>query len=224
MFKILVAEDDEQLRHLFCRVLSRNGFTAIPAVDGAEALEKMETEYVDLVVSDIMMPRLDGYALVRALRESGDQIPVLMITAKDSFQDMQHGFLSGADDYMVKPINVNELVLRVHALLRRAQLVAQRQLQMGGSTLVYDSLSVKRGTEEIFLPQKEFQLLYKLISSPGQIFSRQQLMDDIWGYDTQTDPRTVDVHINRLRDRFRESDDFEIVTVRGVGYKAVKKQ
>lgn len=224
MFKILVAEDDEQLRYLFCRVLSRNGFTAIPAADGAEALEKMETEYVDLVVSDIMMPRLDGYALVRALRESGDQIPVLMITAKDSFQDMQHGFLSGADDYMVKPINVNELVLRVHALLRRAQLVAQRQLQMGGSTLVYDSLSVKRGTEEIFLPQKEFQLLYKLISSPGQIFSRQQLMDDIWGYDTQTDPRTVDVHINRLRDRFRESDDFEIVTVRGVGYKAVKKQ
>ena len=224
MFKILVAEDDEQLRHLFCRVLSRNGFTAIPAVDGQDALEIMEKEYVDLVVSDIMMPRLDGYALVSALRDSGDRIPVLMITAKDSFQDMQHGFLSGADDYMVKPINVNELVLRVHALLRRAQLVAQRQLQIGGSTLVYDSLSVKRGDEEIFLPQKEFQLLYKLISSPGQIFTRQQLMDDIWGYDSRTEPRTVDVHINRLRDRFRDSGDFEIMTVRGVGYKAVKKE
>lgn len=224
MFKILVAEDDEQLRHLFCRVLSRNGFTAIPAVDGQDALEIMEKEYVDLVVSDIMMPRLDGYDLVRALRDSGDRIPVLMITAKDSFQDMQHGFLSGADDYMVKPINVNELVLRVHALLRRAQLVAQRQLQIGGSTLVYDSLSVKRGGEEIFLPQKEFQLLYKLISSPGQIFTRQQLMDDIWGYDSRTEPRTVDVHINRLRDRFRDSGDFEIMTVRGVGYKAVKKE
>ena len=224
MFRILVAEDDEQLRHLFCRVLSRNGFTAIPATDGQDALELMEKEYVDLVVSDIMMPRLDGYGLVQALRDSNNQIPVLMITAKDSFQDMQHGFLSGADDYMVKPINVNELVLRVHALLRRAQLVAQRQLQIGGSTLVYDSLSVKRGSEEVFLPQKEFQLLYKLISSPGQIFTRQQLMDDIWGYDTQTEPRTVDVHVNRLRDRFRDSGDFEIVTVRGVGYKAVKKQ
>ncbi|MBQ4564964.1 MAG: response regulator transcription factor [Oscillospiraceae bacterium] len=224
MFKILVAEDDEQLRHLFCRVLSRNGFTAIPAEDGQHALELMEKEYVDLVVSDIMMPRLDGYGLLQALRDSGDQIPVLMITAKDSFQDMQHGFLSGADDYMVKPINVNELVLRVHALLRRAQLVAQRQLQIGGSTLVYDSLSVKQGSGEIFLPQKEFQLLYKLISSPGQIFTRQQLMDDIWGYDSQTEPRTVDVHINRLRDRFRDSRDFEIITVRGVGYKAVKKQ
>lgn len=224
MFKILVAEDDEQLRQLFCRVLSRNGFTAIPAKDGQDALEKMEKEYVDLVVSDIMMPRVDGYALVRALRENDDRIPVLMITAKDSFQDMQHGFLSGADDYMVKPINVNELVLRVHALLRRARMVAQRELQIGGSTLSYDSLSVRQGSREVFLPQKEFQLLYKLISSPGQIFTRQQLMDDIWGYDTQTDPRTVDVHINRLRDRFRDSGDFEIMTVRGVGYKAVKKQ
>ena len=224
MFKILVAEDDEQLRQLFCRVLSRNGFTAIPAKDGQDALEKMEQEYVDLVVSDIMMPRVDGYALVRALRESDDRIPILMITAKDSFQDMQHGFLSGADDYMVKPINVNELVLRVRALLRRARMVAQRELQIGGSTLSYDTLSVRQGSREVFLPQKEFQLLYKLISSPGQIFTRQQLMDDIWGYDTQTDPRTVDVHINRLRDRFRDSGDFEIMTVRGIGYKAVKKQ
>lgn len=223
MFKILVAEDDEELCHLFCRVLKRHGFTAVAASDGQDALEKMEREYVDLIVSDIMMPRLDGYGLVRSLRESGNSIPVLMITARDSFQDMQHGFLSGADDYMVKPINVNELVLRVHALLRRSQMVAQRQLQIGNSTLSYDSLSVKQGATEIFLPQKEFQLLYKLISSPGQIFSRQQLMDDIWGYDTQTDPRTVDVHINRLRERFRETSDFEIQTVRGIGYKAVKR-
>ena len=223
MFKILVAEDDEQLCQLFCRVLKRNGFTAVAASDGQDALEKMEQEYVDLIVSDIMMPRVDGYGLLRTLRESGSSIPVLMITAMDSFQDMQHGFLSGADDYMVKPINVNELVLRIHALLRRSQMVAQRQLQIGGSTLTYYALSVKRGAEEVFLPQKEFQLLYKLISSPGQIFSRQQLMDDIWGYDSQTDPRTVDVHINRLRERFRENPDFEIQTVRGVGYKAVKK-
>lgn len=224
MFKVLVAEDDDQLRHLFCRVLTRNGFTAMGVSDGIEALETMEKEYIDLIVSDIMMPRMDGYALVRALRESGDQIPVLMITAKDGFQDMQQGFLSGADDYMVKPINVNELVLRAHALLRRAQMVAQRKLTIGQSLFDYDSLSVRRGSVETFLPQKEFQLMYKLISSSGQIFTRQQLMDDIWGYDSQTDPRTVDVHINRLRERFRENPDFEIITVRGIGYKAVKKQ
>lgn len=223
MFKILVAEDDEQLCQLFCRVLKRNGFTAVAASDGQDALEKMEQEYVDLIVSDIMMPRVDGYGLLRTLRESGSSIPVLMITARDSFQDMQHGFLSGADDYMVKPINVNELVLRIHALLRRSQMVAQRQLQIGGSTLTYDALSVKRGAEEVFLPQKEFQLLYKLISSPGQIFSRQQLMDDIWGYDNESDTHTVDVHIGRLRERFRHNNDFKIVTMRGVGYKVVKQ-
>ncbi len=219
MFKILVAEDDSELRQLFCRVLQRNGFTALPAADGLEALEVMEHEYIDLIVSDIMMPRLDGYGLVRSLRETGNSVPVLMITAKDGFQDMQSGFLAGADDYMVKPVNVNEMVLRVQALLRRAQMVAQRKLVIGQTVLSYDALSVSG----LVLPQKEFMLLYKLLSSPGQIFTRQQLMDDIWGFDSQTDPRTVDVHINRLRDRFREAEDFEIQTVRGIGYKAVKK-
>ncbi len=219
MFRILVAEDDSELRQLFCRVLQRNGFTALPAADGLEALELMEHEYIDLIVSDIMMPRLDGYGLVRSLREAGNSVPVLMITAKEGFQDMQSGFLAGADDYMVKPVNVNEMVLRVHALLRRAQMVAQRKLTIGQTVLSYDAFSVN----ELVLPQKEFMLLYKLLSSPGQIFTRQQLMDDIWGFDSQTDPRTVDVHINRLRDRFREAEDFEIQTVRGIGYKAVKK-
>ena len=223
MFKILVAEDDTELQQLFCRVLTRNGFTAIGVPDGAAALELLDREYIDLIVSDIMMPRMDGYALIQSLRSSGNNVPVLMITAKDSFQDMQLGFLSGADDYMVKPINLNELVLRINALLRRAQMVADRRQTVGSTTLEFDAFSVRCGSMETVLPQKEFLLLYKLVSSPSHIFTRQQLMDDIWGLDSPTDPRTVDVHINRLRDRFRDNPDFEIITVRGIGYKAVKK-
>ncbi len=223
MFKILVAEDDVPLQQLFCRMLERSGYTTIPAADGIAALEILEQEYVDLIVSDIMMPRMDGYRLVRTLRESGNSIPILMITARDSFQDMQNGFQCGADDYMVKPINVNELVLRVNALLRRAQIVADRRHTVGGTTLDCDTQCVSWSGGETLLPQKEFLLLYKLISSPGHIFTRQQLMDDIWGFDSETEPRTVDVHINRLRDRFRENPDFELVTVRGIGYKAVKR-
>ena len=170
-----------------------------------------------------MMPRMDGYTLSRSLREAGNHIPVLMITAKDGFQDMQTGFLAGADDYMIKPINVNELILRVNALLRRARMVTEHRQCIGATVFDFDAFSVRSGEEETVLPQKEFLLLYKLISSPGHIFTRQQLMDDIWGPDSQTDPRTVDVHINRLRDRFRNNGDFEIVTVRGIGYKAVKR-
>lgn len=222
MFRILVAEDDDELRQLFCRVLTRSGFTAIGVSDGREALEALEHGQIDLLVSDIMMPRMDGYALARELREAGYQLPILMITARDEFRDMQTGFQSGADDYMVKPINVSELVLRVHALLRRARMVAERRLTVGGTTLSYDALTVSDTSGQWPLPQKEFLLLYKLLSYPEQIFTRQQLMDEIWGYDTQTDARTVDVHINRLRDRFRNNKDFEIITVRGIGYKAVK--
>lgn len=223
MFNILVAEDDAVLQQLFCRVLTHNGFHAIGVSDGKAALELMEHRQIDLIISDIMMPRMDGYALTRVLRDEGNAIPILMITAKDSFQDMQFGFLSGADDYMVKPINVNELVLRVNALLRRAQMVAERRQKIGSTVFEYDAFSVSRGSTATVLPQKEFLLLYKLISSPGHIYTRQQLMDDIWGPDSPTEPRTVDVHINRLRDRFRNNPDFEIVTVRGIGYKAVKR-
>ncbi len=222
MFRILIAEDDSALQQLFCRVLNRNGFSTVGVSDGQEALELMEREFVDLIVSDIMMPRMDGYALVQSLRDSGSTVPVLMITARDDFRDMEFGFRLGADDYMVKPINVNELVLRVNALLRRARMVSERQISWGTTVLDYDSLTVREGENTTVLPQKEFQLLYKLLSSPGQIFTRQQLMDEIWGPDSNTEPRTVDVHINRLRDRFRSSGDFEIVTVRGIGYKAVK--
>ena len=204
-------------------MLERSGFTTIAADDGIAAMEILEREYVDLIVTDIMMPRMDGYKLVRTLREEGNSIPILMITARDSFQDLQSGFLSGADDYMVKPINVNELILRVNALLRRAQIVAERRHTVGSTTLNCDTQCVSWGDTESLLPQKEFLLLYKLISSPNHIFTRQQLMDDIWGFQSETEPRTVDVHINRLRDRFRENPDFEIVTVRGIGYKAVKR-
>ena len=222
MFKILVAEDDAELQQLFCRVLTRSGYTAIGVPDGVAALETLEKEYIDLIVSDIMMPRMDGYTLVRSLRDTGNNIPVLMITAKDSFQDMQFGFLAGTDDYMVKPVNVNEMVLRVSALLRRAQMANERRQVIGGTVLECDSLSVHTGGENMVLPQKEFMLLYKMVSFPSRIFTRQQLMDDIWGYETETDTHTVDVHIGRLRERFRDNPDFKIVTMRGVGYKVVK--
>ncbi len=222
MFQIMVVEDDIQLQQLFCRVLSRNGYTALPADDGEQALALLEHEHVDLIISDIMMPRMNGYELVTALREAGISIPVLMITARDGFDDMRRGFLSGSDDYMVKPVNVNEMVLRVQALLRRAQMVSERRVALGGTVLDLGSFSVTVGNERMELPQKEFQLLYKLASFPGKIFTRQQLMDEIWGLDSETESRTVDVHINRLRDRFRDNPDFQIVTIRGVGYKLVR--
>ncbi len=222
MFKILIAEDDRELRQLFQHVLTKNGYAAVGVLNGEEALAAMDTSYYDLIISDIMMPKLDGYELVRSLREAGNSIPVLMITAKDAFDDMRLGFVSGSDDYMVKPVNVNEMVLRVSALLRRAQMANERRQVIGGTVLECDSLSVHTGGENMVLPQKEFMLLYKMVSFPGRIFTRQQLMDDIWGYETETDTHTVDVHIGRLRERFRDNPDFRIVTMRGVGYKVVK--
>lgn len=222
MFNILIVEDDYELRHLFQRVLIQNGYRVRGVEDGKAALEALEKEYADLIISDIMMPVMDGYELVRALRESGNQTPVLMITAKDAFDDMRKGFLSGTDDYMVKPVNVNEMVLRVGALLRRAQMINERRLVLGGTELLLDSLTVVTGKDFCVLPQKEFMLLYKMASSPGRTFTRQQIMDDIWGYEADSDTHTVDVHIGRLRERFRENQDFRIVTIRGVGYKVVK--
>ena len=217
MFKILIAEDDIELRQLFYRVLTLHGYSAICVSDGNEALDVLDKEYVDLIISDIMMPNMNGYELASSLRESGITIPILMITAKDSFVDMQMGFASGTDDYMVKPVNVNEMVLRVGALLRRAQMISDRRQTIGNTVLEYDSMTVTANGKSMVLPQKEFMLLYKLTAYPGRIFTRQQLMDDIWGLDSETEPRTVDVHINRLRDRFRDNDDFEIITIRGNG-------
>lgn len=223
MFKILIAEDDRELRHLFTHVLLKQGYTVRGVSDGQEALDAFENDYYDLLISDIMMPRMDGNALVRALREAGNNTPVMMITAKDDFDDMRQSFLSGSDDYMIKPVNVNEMVLRVGALLRRAQMINERRLLIGSTVLECDSLAVRSGSECMTLPQKEFMLLYKMASYPGRIFTRQQLMDDIWGYDNESDTHTVDVHIGRLRERFRDNPDFRIVTMRGVGYKVIKQ-
>ena len=222
MFKILIAEDDRELRQLFQHVLVKNGYMVKGVSDGKEALEAMENDYFDLIISDIMMPEMDGYELVRSLRASGSTVPVLMITAKDAFDDMRQGFLSGTDDYMVKPVNVNEMSLRVSALLRRAQMINERRQYIGNTILECDSLTVTCNGESMVLPQKEFMLLYKMASFPGKIFTRQQLMDDIWGYESESDTHTVDVHIGRLRERFRNNTDFKIVTIRGVGYKVIR--
>ncbi|MED9993668.1 MAG: response regulator transcription factor [Oscillospiraceae bacterium] len=222
MFKILIAEDDSELRQLFSHVLIKNGYSVTGVCNGKEALDALDKGYYDLIISDIMMPEMDGYELVSSLRTAGYSIPVMMITAKDAFDDMRMGFVSGTDDYMVKPVNVNEMVLRVGALLRRAQMINDRRLVIGGTVMECDSLTVTWDGQSAVLPQKEFMLLYKMASFPGRIFTRQQLMDDIWGYDSDTDTHTVDVHIGRLRDRFRDSKDFKIVTMRGVGYKVVK--
>ena len=222
MFKVLIAEDDRDLRQLFSRVLIKNGYSVVGVSDGRKALDEMENGFFDIVISDIMMPVMDGYEFVRTLRESGNLTPVLMITAKDAFDDMQAGFYSGSDDYMVKPVNVNEMVLRVGALLRRSQIANERRITIGDTVLECDSLTVSDAGGSFVLPQKEFMLLYKMASYPGKIFTRQQLMDDIWGYDAGSDTHTVDVHIGRLREKFGESKDFKIVTMRGVGYKVVK--
>ena len=222
MLKILISEDDRELRTLFSRVLIKNGYSVKGVSNGKEAMDALDNDYYDLIISDIMMPIMDGYELVRELRESGNNTPVMMITAKDAFDDMRKGFLSGTDDYMIKPINVNEMVLRVQALLRRSQMINDRRQIIGSTVMECDSLTVTTEDESMILPQKEFMLLYKMVSYPGKIFTRQQLMDEIWGYDSESDTHTVDVHIGRLRERFKDSKDFKIVTMRGVGYKVVK--
>ena len=222
MFKILIAEDDSDLRKLFKKVLVQSGYAVLGVSNGQEALDALDKEYYDLIISDIMMPVMDGYELVRSLREAGNNIPVLTITAKDAFDDMRIGFLSGMDDYMVKPVNVNEMVLRVGALLRRAQIINERRLVIGNTVMECDSLTVHTNGESMVLPQKEFMILYKMASFPGKIFTRQQFMDDIWGYESESDTHTVDVHIGRLRDKFKNNSDFKIVTIRGIGYKVEK--
>ena len=223
MFKILIAEDDRELRKLFAHVLIKHGYMVKEVSDGKEALDAIDNEYYDLIISDIMMPVMDGYEFVRNLRDCGNNTPVMMITAKDAFDDMRLGFLSGSDDYMIKPVNVNEMVIRVQALLRRAQMINERRQTIGNTVMECDTFTVHSGGESIILPQKEFMLLYKMAAYPGKIFTRQQLMDDVWGYDTESDTHTIDVHIGRLRDRFKNNTDFKIVTIRGVGYKVTKQ-
>lgn len=223
MFKVLIAEDDVELRQLFQRVLMKNGYNVKGVSNGKEGLDAMTADYYDLIISDIMMPVMDGYEFVRSLRDGGINTPVMMITAKDAYEDMRLGFLSGTDDYMVKPINVNEMVLRVGALLRRVKTMNDRSQTIGNTLLEYDTFTVISNGENVVLPQKEFMILYKMVSYPGKIFTRRQIMDEVWGYGMEGDTHTLDVHIGRLREKFRDNPDFEIVTLRGVGYKVVKK-
>ena len=223
MFRILVVEDDTNTRKLICAVLRQNGFETLPAVDGLAALEVMEREHVDLIVLDLMMPNMDGFELTRQVRMAWEAMPILMVTAKQEPQDKRAGFLAGTDDYLTKPFDEQELVLRIKALLRRAQIASDHKLSIGGVTLDYDSLSVNKDGETYTLPQKEFLLLFKLLINPGIIFTRLQLMDEIWGMDSETTDHTLNVHVSRLRDRFHGWPEFEIVTVRGLGYKAVRK-
>lgn len=222
MFNILVVEDDFNTRKLIEATLIDEKYNPLPAVNGQEALEIIEHKHIDLMITDIMMPGLDGYNLTEQLRDAGYDFPILMMTAKGTIRDKRKGFLVGTDDYMVKPVDEEELILRIKALLRRAKIVSERKIVIGRVTLHYDSLTVSREMERIILPQKEFMLLYKLLSYPGTVFTRMQLMDEIWGYDSQTDEHTLSVHISRLRERFIDWPEFDIVTVRGLGYRAVK--
>lgn len=222
MFRILVAEDDNSARKLLCEVLEEHGYETIPACDGIEARELLQKRHVDLILLDVMMPRMDGCQLTRLLRDEGCTAPILMVTARETMQDKWRGFLSGADDYMVKPVDEKELLLRISALLRRSQIASERRIVIGDVTLNYDALSVTRGEEAVELPRKEFLLLFKLLSSPGKIFTKKQLLQEIWD-NGDADEHTIEVHIGRLRERFKQYDAFEIVTMRGLGYKAVKK-
>lgn len=223
MFNIMVVEDDKNARRLMETVLAQNGYHVISACDGLEALDLLEKKQADLIVLDVMMPRMDGYEFTRFLREGGNDTPILMVTAKETMADKRVGFGLGADDYMVKPVDEEELLLRINALLRRARIASERCLVVGGTKLSYDAMTVEKDGVTSELPQKEFLLIFKLLSYQNKVFTRRQLMDELWDMDSDTDERTVDVHINRLRDRFRNNGDFEIVTVRGLGYKAVAK-
>ena len=223
MFQIMVVDDDKNTRMLLKAVLEAENYTVFTAENGEDALSVMDANHIDLVVLDIMMPKMDGYTFTKALRESNNNLPILMVSAKQLPSDKKHGFLVGTDDYMTKPIDEEEMLWRIKALLRRARIASERRIVVGNVILDYDSLTVSRNGEVQELPQKEFMLLYKLLSYPGKIFTRIQLMDEIWGADSETGWETVTVHVGRLRKRFDGWNEFEIVSVRGLGYKAVKK-
>ena len=224
MFHILVVDDDKSTRLLMQAILEAERYTVTLAANGLEALRALEEKHIDLIVLDVMMPQMDGYEFTRTLRAGQSDLPILMVSARQMPADIKQGFIAGTDDFMVKPVDEEELLLRIRALLRRARIVSERRITIGAVTLDWDSLTVRRGAEELLLPQKEFQLLYKLLSYPGRIFTRIELMDEIWGADSDTGWETVTVHIGRLRKRFEGWKEFEIVSVRGLGYKAVKHE
>lgn len=222
MFHILVVEDGLNIRKLITARLEQEGYVVFQAENGQKALALLDTQHIDLIISDIMMPQMDGYELTKSLREANFNVPILMVTAKESFEDKKKGFLVGTDDYMVKPINLNEMVLRVAALLRRAKIANEHKIMVGEVVLDYDALTVSTKDKVYELPKKEFYLLFKLLSYPKQIFTRQQLLDEIWGMDIEVDERTVDSHIKKLRQKFEGVPEFKIVTIRGLGYKVEK--
>ncbi|KUP24087.1 response regulator transcription factor [Paenibacillus sp. DMB5] len=223
MISILVVEDDKHVRRLLEAVLKREGYDVFTAEDGHKALDVLDAQHIDLIILDIMMPGMDGYEFAAEVRAANSQIPILMATAKHLPEDKKKGFRLGTDDYMTKPVDTEEMLLRIQALLRRSQIATARKLVIGKVILDYEALTVTREHERQTLPQKEFYLLYKLLSYPDRIFTRIQLMDEIWGMDNESADTTVNVHINRLRKRFEAYPEFELVSVRGLGYKAVKK-
>ncbi len=224
MFHILVVDDDKNTRRLLKAVLERENYTVTTAGDGEEALAVMDREHIDLVVLDVMMPRMDGYEFTSLLRSTNNELPILMVTARQLPEDKKQGFLVGTDDYMTKPVDEEEMLLRIKALLRRAKIVSEQRIVIGDVVLDYTAFSVTKNGETQILPQKEFLLLYKLLSYPGKTFTRIQLMDEIWGNESESGWETVTVHIGRLRKRFEGWDEFEIQSVRGLGYRAVRKQ
>ena len=223
MFRILVVDDDKNTRRLYKAVLESENYIVVTAENGEEALEIMDNQHIDLAVVDIMMPKMDGYEFTKLLREAQNNLPILMVSAKQLPEDKKKGFLVGTDDYMTKPVDEDEMLLRIKALLRRAKIVSDRKIILGDVVLDYDKLTVTKKEQTVELPQKEFMLLFKLLSYPGKIFTRIQLMDEIWGADSGTGWETVTVHIGRLRKKFENWEEFDIESVRGLGYKAVKK-
>ncbi len=223
MAKILIVEDDNNLR-LLMQTRLRSRYSVTEAADGAKALEILEKGETDLVVTDIMMPAVDGYSLVKAIRSRGWDLPVIMLTAKDTFHDKGQGFGVGCDDYLIKPVNFEELVWRIDALLRRSKIANEGRIVIGNVVVNESDFTVSHGEEVIELPAKEFKLLYLLLSYPNKIFTKEKILDKVWGYTSDSDETTVRTHMNRLRTKFEHFEEFEIVTIRGVGYKAVIKK
>ncbi len=221
MFNVLVVEDDKNLKKLMVTYLKRNNYTVFEANNGLQALDIIDKQYIDLVISDVMMPEMDGFELLNELRTSNYEIPIMLVTAKGDISDKKQGFILGADDYMVKPVDMEEMILRVSVLLKRVKSANKRKIVIGDLIIDYDQLSVTKHGKVYNLAQKEFYLLYKLISTPNTIFSRQELIEEIWGLESESEYRTVDVHIKRLREKLSDLNEFEIVTVRGAGYKVI---
>lgn len=223
MFKILVVEDDADLNRSVCSFLNQSGYEATGCFNAEDAFDAMYDNVFDLIVSDIMMPGIDGFEFVKSVREISDEIPILFMTARDDFAAKQRGYRVGVDDYMVKPIDLDELFLRIGALLRRAKIASSRKLTIGNFVMDADEHTAYLNDEEIPLTNREFSLLYKLLSYPKKTFTRSQLMDEFWDADTASGTRTVDVYMTKLRGKLADCEDFEIVTVHGLGYKAVLK-